>query len=84
MSSGADKPTVLIVDDEQNFTESLKLAIEDAYTVSGADSLRHAREILKEEIPDAILLDVRLPDGEGIELLRELGRVRDRCPSSSS
>jgi DNA-binding NtrC family response regulator len=72
MGSGADKPSVLIVDDERNFTESLKLAIEDAYAVSDADSLRRAREILKENLPDAILLDVRLPDGEGIELLREL------------
>jgi len=72
VNKGTNKPTVLIVDDERNFAESLKLAIEDAYEVSDADSLRQAREILKENIPDAILLDVRLPDGEGIELLREL------------
>jgi DNA-binding NtrC family response regulator len=72
MGGKADKPVVLIVDDERNFTESLKLAIEDAYTVSDAGSISHAREILKENIPDAILLDVRLPDGEGSELLQEL------------
>lgn len=72
MGNGAEKPTVLIVDDERNFTESLKLAIEDVYKVSDAERLRQAREILQENIPDAILLDVRLPDGEGIELLREL------------
>jgi DNA-binding NtrC family response regulator len=72
MGNGTDKPTVLIVDDERNFTESLKLAIEDVYKVSDAERLRQAREILQENIPDAILLDVRLPDGEGIELLREL------------
>jgi DNA-binding NtrC family response regulator len=72
MGNGADKPTILIVDDERNFTESLKLAIEDVYTVSDAARLGQAREILQKGIPDAILLDVRLPDGEGIELLREL------------
>ncbi len=72
MGNNAYKAAVLIVDDEKNFTESLKLAIEDAFTVSDAGSLRLAREILKENAPDAILLDVRLPDGEGIELLREL------------
>ncbi len=72
MSNSSKKPTVLIVDDERNFTESLKLAIEDAYNVSDAGSLRQAREILKENMTDVILLDIRLPDGEGIELLREL------------
>jgi DNA-binding NtrC family response regulator len=72
MSNGAHKSTVLIVDDERNFTESLKLAIEDAYDISDAGSLSRAREILKINMPDAILLDVRLPDGEGIELIREL------------
>ncbi|HUI45383.1 MAG TPA: response regulator [Nitrospirota bacterium] len=72
MNKGANKPTVLIVDDERNFAESLKLAIEDAYEVSYADSLRQEREILNGSNPDALLLDVRLPDGEGIELLHEL------------
>ena len=66
------KPTVMIVDDEKNFTESLQLAIEDAFTVVTVSSLSMARAILKDSMPDAILLDVYLPDGEGIEVLREL------------
>ncbi len=66
------KPAVLIVDDEKNFTESLQLAIEDAFAVSAVDSLGRARAALKDGMPDVILLDVHLPDGEGIELLREL------------
>ena len=72
MIKRTDKPTLMIVDDEQNFTESLRLAIEDAYRVSVAGSLEHAREFLKNSMPDAILLDLRLPDGNGVELLREL------------
>ncbi len=72
MENKAHKPSVLIVDDERNFAESLKMAIEDAYEVSGASSLEEARQILTANRPDAILLDVRLPDGEGIELLRGL------------
>lgn len=66
------KPTVMIVDDEKNFTESLQLAIEDAFTVVPVSSLTMARAVLKDNMPDAILLDVYLPDGEGIELLRGL------------
>ncbi len=66
------KPAVLIIDDEKNFTESLQLAIEDAFSVVSVSSLSMARAALKDSTPDAILLDVYMPDGEGIELLREL------------
>jgi len=70
------KPTVLIVDDEKNFTESLQLAIEDTFNVVSVSSLSMARAVLKDSMPDAILLDVYLPDGEGIEVLRELKKDR--------
>jgi DNA-binding response OmpR family regulator len=69
------KPTLMIVDDEQNFTESLQLAIEDEFAVSVAGSLEGARQALKSFQPDAILLDLRLPDGDGIELLKELKQL---------
>ncbi len=72
MLNTADKPTLMIVDDEQNFAESLRLAIEDAFTVFVAGSIDSARKALKRIMPAAILLDLRLPDGEGIELLQEL------------
>jgi DNA-binding NtrC family response regulator len=72
MVSMADRPALMIVDDEPNFTESLRLAIEDAYRVSVAGSLKRAREALSGSMPDAILLDLRLPDGNGVEFLREL------------
>jgi DNA-binding response OmpR family regulator len=79
MVNAADKPTLLIVDDEPNFAESLRLAIEDAFTVSIVGSLAHAREVLKSSMPAAILLDLRLPDGESCELLREI-RELSRLP----
>ncbi len=79
MNKDAQKPAVLIVDDEKNFSESLGLAIDDSYFVSYAANLKLARDILKGSMPDAILLDVKLPDGEGIELLREL-READKLP----
>lgn len=66
------KPYLIIVDDEVNFSESLHLALEDSFAVVKAHSLSSARESLKEGMPDAVLLDLRLPDGNGIELLKEL------------
>ena len=69
----------MIIDDERNFTESLQLAIEDSFAVSTADSLCAARAAMRESMPDAVLLDVHLPDGEGIEMLREL-KASGRMP----
>ncbi len=72
MISTTNKPTIMIVDDELNFAESLQLAIEDEFTVCVAPSLECAREMLEKSMPAAILLDLRLPDGEGFELLHTL------------
>ncbi len=65
----------MIVDDERNFTESLQLAIEDEYAVIVAGSLESARQTLRGIQPDAILLDLRLPDGDGLELFDDLKRL---------
>jgi DNA-binding response OmpR family regulator len=75
--SNPDKPTVMIVDDEQNFTESLQLAIEDEFTVSVARSLESARQALGRFQPAAILLDLRLPDGDGLELFQDLKKLAE-------
>ncbi|MBF0544033.1 MAG: sigma-54-dependent Fis family transcriptional regulator [Candidatus Riflebacteria bacterium] len=79
MGKKEKKATVLIVDDELNFAESLQMAIEDLFDVSVCQTLRSAREILLKDIPDAVLLDIRLPDGEGIELIKDL-KDSDRFP----
>jgi DNA-binding response OmpR family regulator len=72
MGSSIDKPTLLIIDDERNFSESLQLALEDEFTVCIAGSLGSARHELSVALPEVVLLDVHLPDGNGTELLCEL------------
>ncbi|HVT91630.1 MAG TPA: sigma-54 dependent transcriptional regulator [Bryobacteraceae bacterium] len=61
---------ILILDDEANICRSLRLILEhEGYSVSVAATLEAARiEALK---ADAMLLDVRLPDGSGIDFLRD-------------
>ncbi len=72
------KPSILIVDDELFFSESLKMTIEDLFDISIATSLSSAREFLANQSPDAILLDIRLPDGDGTEFLREIRSLDTR------
>lgn len=69
---GENLPYLMIVDDEINFSESLKMALEDSFTISIAASLKEAKKFLGDCIPDAVLLDVRLPDGDGITFIKEL------------
>ena len=72
MDDPGRRPSVLIVDDEPNFNESMQIALEDTFEVATAPSLTGAREAIKVQIPDAVLLDIRLPDGNGIDFLQEL------------
>ncbi len=70
MRNDNSKPYVTIIDDEPHFSESLRMALEDAFEIAVVGTLKGAGESLNEGIPDAILLDMRLPDGDGIEFLQ--------------
>ena len=63
----------LIIDDDADVVEWLQeVARMEGFTVARAQSLRDARIELGRQRPDVLLTDLQLPDGEGIELLREL------------
>lgn len=62
---------VLIVEDQRSLLTNLERGLlEEGYEVIPVSTIREAREALAQR-PDLILLDVMLPDGNGIELLRE-------------
>lgn len=64
---------VLIVDDEPGVLSSLKLALEvEGYVADVAGGVGIALERSQKESYDAALLDVSLPDGNGLDLLRQL------------
>ncbi len=70
---------VLLVDDDPDSLAAAKEILESrGHTVRTADSLGGARAQLRAAIPDVLLLDLMLPDGNGLELLDELadGRLR--------
>src|SRR5580692_9162198 len=66
---------ILIVDDEENIGRSLRLILErEGYAVSACGSVGEAKAFSQR--PDVYLIDVRLPDGSGIDLVRWL-RLND-------
>ena len=67
------KRKILIIDDEQSLLESLEMFLsEKGYMVSCAKSASEGLEINNTFHPDVIILDVRLPDKNGLEILEEL------------
>ncbi|MDX2269134.1 MAG: sigma-54 dependent transcriptional regulator [Bryobacter sp.] len=69
---------ILIVDDEENIGRSLRLILErEGYAVMVANSAAAFRQAPR---ADLYLLDVRLPDGSGIDLLRQVLADQPEAP----
>jgi two-component system, NtrC family, response regulator AtoC len=70
------RPSVLVVDDERSFRLLAEEALSsEGFDVRTASTLARARVELDKMAPDVMILDRRLPDGDGIDLLRELART---------
>lgn len=70
---------VLVVDDEANLTELLAMALRyEGWEIRTADTGNAAVRAAKEFQPDAVVLDMMLPDFDGLEVLR---RMRDEDPT---
>jgi DNA-binding NtrC family response regulator len=72
-------PSVLIVEDDVDFRASVAALVErEGFDVREAGTLAKARQALADEPPDVVLLDLALPDGDGLELLRD-EKTADTC-----
>ncbi len=68
-----EKYNILIVDDEKNIRRTLSMVLtSEGYTTQEAASGAETIKILQEKEFDIILLDVKLPDGDGIKLIDEI------------
>jgi CheY-like chemotaxis protein len=64
---------ILIVDDEEDLCWLLANALQSkGYNVSAAHSLTKGIACLKKKVPHLVLLDLKLPDGNGMDLLPEI------------
>jgi DNA-binding NtrC family response regulator len=65
----AEKPTLLIVDDEKPTREGLRAALEERYDVYIAEDAKTATDLLEHEQFDVMLTDFRLPGEDGLKLI---------------
>ncbi len=72
---------LLVVEDETRIVEVLRAALDRAgFVVDAVTTVADARAAVPLVAYDAIILDLGLPDGDGLELLAELRRVGNRVP----
>jgi two-component system, cell cycle response regulator len=69
-------PTILLVEDDENVAVMLTVQLRRAgYSVRSAATIAAARELVRTAEWDLALLDRKLPDGDGLDLCRELRRM---------
>src|SRR5215510_12381889 len=71
------RPVVLVVDDDTGLRESFRLILEDEYDVLEAANGAQALETLRTTQVDLVLLDIRLPDIDGIAVLEQIKAFDD-------
>ena len=72
---------LLIVEDDQTLNEGLCMALrQDDRKIISCDCLKAARAQLALGIVDFVLLDINLPDGSGLELLKEIKKQKPSLP----
>src|SRR5512134_1012369 len=71
------RPVILVVDDEPSVRESVRLVLEDAHDVVDVPDGQHALDAVRTCPVDLVLLDIRLPEMDGIEVLERIKAIDD-------
>jgi len=69
------KGKILVVDDEADLRAMLKSILEDDYTVTLAEDGAALQKLFSQDPPDVVLLDLKLPDANGLDLLPQIKKT---------
>lgn len=75
------KSRILVIDDEKPIRDSLKMILEyEGYEYISASDGKEGIRLVLEESPDIILLDIKMPKMDGLEVLKELNKKLSELP----
>jgi two-component system nitrogen regulation response regulator NtrX len=75
------KPRVLVIDDEAAIRDSLRMILEyEDYHFVGASGGQEGIALVQRERPDLVMLDIKMPGMDGIEVLKKLHALDDTLP----
>ena len=72
MTETSVRQRLLIVDDDPNVVAGLQALLADEWEVKTAMTAREGRAVFADFSPDVVLLDMNLPDGNGVDVLHDL------------
>ena len=72
---GKNKATILVIDDEHGIRQSFKMVLKDDFNVLLAETGAKAIDVFTKNSVDLILLDILLPDANGLDLLKKLKQI---------
>ena len=78
--SDPSRRKILVVDDEPDIVDIVKEHFEAIYDVHTALSGRRAIKLVRTERPDLLLLDLRMPDLSGVDVLKTVRRMDPKLP----
>ncbi|QYK00616.1 response regulator transcription factor [Shewanella psychrotolerans] len=68
---------IWVVDDDRDYCELICEVLQDDFKVSSYFGATDFRAALKQRTPDVVLMDINLPDADGITLCKELNQIND-------
>jgi two-component system, OmpR family, response regulator RegX3 len=72
--------TIMLLEDDENLSRGIAFAFEkDGYHAISACSIKEGKQLLEQQKPDLIILDLGLPDGNGMDLCKEI-RTYSKVP----
>ena len=74
------KNKILIVDDEANIHYSFKKILPGEYRIISAQTAEEGIEKLKKDVPDIVVMDIKLPGMDGLEALKTMRGIDARIP----
>jgi signal transduction histidine kinase len=73
--TAAERPRILVIDDELGPRESVRFLFKNTHEVHCASSVAQGIELLRQTRPDIVVMDIRMPDRNGIDGLREVRAI---------
>ncbi len=71
---------ILVIDDDRGPRESLRILLKKKYRVFCAENVLQGLDVLREQDPDLIIMDIRMPEIDGIEGLRMIREIDTEIP----
>ena len=72
---------ILVIDDDQSICKTLELHFSDSHQVCSVHEVKEFKALYPNFRADLLLIDLKLPDGDGIDLLRELRQSGNNTPA---